>query len=81
MVNPCIIGDSYSEREPSLSQLFDAIERKLDEMMGAFRYHLSDHCCLDRTLTMVSQLFSWGSLRQTGLKAQPNLTTHFLILP
>ena len=54
MVDPCIIGDSYSERKQSPSQLFDAIERKLDEMMGAFRYHLSDHCCLDRTLTMVS---------------------------
>lgn len=30
--------DPHSEKEPSLSQLFDAIGRKLDEMMQAFRY-------------------------------------------
>lgn len=39
--------DFYSEREPSLSQLFDAIERKLDAMMGAFRYSQFDHYHLD----------------------------------
>ncbi|KAF9782904.1 hypothetical protein BJ322DRAFT_1212444 [Thelephora terrestris] len=36
MVDPHVMGDSYSERDPSLSQLFDAIERKLDEMLGAY---------------------------------------------
>lgn len=38
--------DSYLEQEPSLSQLFDAIEGKLDEMMGAtVRYIPTNSCC------------------------------------
>ena len=46
--------DFYSEQEPSLSQLFDAIERKLDAMMEAFRYSPFDRRRLDYTLTMAS---------------------------
>ena len=39
------MDDAYSEQEPSLSQLFDAIERRLDEMMiRTFRYSLTG-CC------------------------------------
>jgi hypothetical protein len=43
--------DPYFEQEPSLPQLFDAIERKLDGMMEAFRYGPVDTSCFDHPLT------------------------------
>ena len=70
--------DFYSEQEPSLTQLFDAIERKLDEMMGAFRYFPFVRFRLDYPLTMASQLFDRSSLRETGLNERPNPTDNFL---
>ena len=48
--------DLYSEHEPSLSQLFDAIERKLDEMMRTFRYGSTSRYNLRLTRILLTSL-------------------------
>lgn len=48
--SPAVMENSYFEQEPSLSQLFDAIERKLDEiMMRTFRYSQAGRCHLSHS--------------------------------
>lgn len=63
MVDPYMMEDSDSEQELSLSQLFDVIESRLDEMMAASRYVPGNPRLFDHSLTIVVQLFNWSPSR------------------
>lgn len=67
MVDPYMMEDSDSEQELSLSQLFDVVEGRLDEMMAVSRYAPRDRRRPNRLLTIVVQPFNRDHSRSTGL--------------